>query len=102
MLGGVVYGDLSVGGCMVGGTDWWVEGDKVELRYEGEGEYPLVGMRQVKVRGGEVSVGELSVKGKGYGLTGSLKGKLQGRVSGRERELCGPGAAGRGEREVRG
>ena len=57
MLGGVVYGDLSVGGMYGGGTDWWVEGDKVELRYEGEGEYPLVGMRQVKVRGGEVSVG---------------------------------------------
>ena len=75
---GVVYGDLSVVGAYGGGEDWWVDGEKVELRYEGEGEYPQVGMRQVKVRGGEVSVGELTVKGKGYGLTGSLTGSYKG------------------------
>jgi len=70
---GVVYGDLSLTGGYGADKAWWVDGESVGIRYEGEGEYPGLGMKGVKVSEGKVEVGELTVSGKGYGLKGNLK-----------------------------
>ena len=78
VAGGVVYGDVSAVFGYRKDKSWWVEGEKVGVRYEGEGEYPVVGMKGVKASEGKVEVGELTVRGKGYGLAGSLKGSYKG------------------------
>ena len=70
---GVVYGDLSLTGGYGADKVWWVDGESIGVRYEGEGEYPSLGMKGVKVSEGKVEVGELTVRGKGYGLKGNLK-----------------------------
>ena len=54
-----------------------MEGEKVGVRYEGEGEYPSVGMKGLRISEGKVEVGELQVRGKGYGLKGNLKGSYK-------------------------
>ncbi|HWR11623.1 MAG TPA: translocation/assembly module TamB domain-containing protein [Rectinemataceae bacterium] len=70
--GGIVYGDLSLHGAYGSDKIWWIEGDDVGLRYEGESEYPELGMKGVKVSGGKMDIGTLTVTGKGYGLSGNL------------------------------
>ena len=94
---GVVYGDLSLKGGYGAGKAWWVEGESVGIRYEGEGEYPSLGMRGVKISEGKVEVGELAVSGKGYGLKGNLKASYGAKGVEGVGVFIGEGALGEGK-----
>jgi hypothetical protein len=78
---GVVYGDVEAKGRYEGGK-LWVEGKRLSLRYEGQGEYPGLRAEGIRYGEGDVHVDRLWVDGAEYGVTGSLDGRFGGELKG--------------------
>ncbi len=93
---GRMYGDLSLRGFYGADKAWRLEGDEIALRYEGNGAFPALWMNGLKVSGGVVDVAALTLRGEGYGLSGSLSGSFGAKgIEGRG-HFIGEGSLGSG------
>ncbi|MFA6366000.1 MAG: hypothetical protein WCX13_02285, partial [Candidatus Hydrogenedentales bacterium] len=93
---GVLYLDLSLRGDYSANRTWRVEGDEIRVRYEGKGEIPAIGLKGLKLDAGKLSVETLSLQGKGYGLSGSLKGSYGKKTMEGSASFVGEGTLGGG------